>query len=92
MKSEWTVKKAGLVLATCAAATAFSAGLSPEAFRNPPHEAKPQTWWHWMNGNVTKEGITADLEAMAAAGLGGAQLFDAGLALPQGPVAFASEA
>ena len=45
-----------------------------------------------MNGNVTKEGITADLEAMASAGIGGAQIFDAGLALPKGPVAFASDA
>ena len=44
-----------------------------------------------MNGNVTKEGITADLEAMAAVGIGGAQIFDAGLALPKGSVAFASD-
>jgi len=44
-----------------------------------------------MNGNVTKEGITADLEAMARAGIGGAQIFDAGLALPKGPVDFATD-
>ena len=68
-----------------------AAGLSPEAFRNPPPSSRPHTWWHWMNGNVTKEGITADLEAMAAVGIGGAQIFDAGLALPKGPVAFASD-
>mgnify|MGYP003337955862 CR=1 FL=1 len=41
-------------------------------FKNPPNSAKPHTWWHWMNGNVTKEGITADLEAMARVGIGGA--------------------
>jgi len=29
-------------------------------FQNPPDSAKPRAWWHWMNGNVTKEGITAD--------------------------------
>ena len=68
-----------------------AAGLSPEAFRNPPPSSRPHTWWHWMNGNVTKEGITADLEAMAAVGIGGAQIFDAGLALPKGPVSFASD-
>ena len=68
------------------------ATLSPEEFRNPPPSARPHTWWHWMNGNVTKDGITADLEAMAAAGIGGAQIFDAGLALPKGPVVFASDA
>ena len=59
-----------------------------EGFLTPPHDAKPQTWWHWMNGNVTKEGITADLEAMAEIGLGGAQIFDAGCEIPPGPVAF----
>ena len=80
------------VLIAVPSSAALSAGLSREAFRNPPHEAKPHTWWHWMNGNVTKEGITADLEAMARAGIGGAQIFDAGLALPKGPVAFASDA
>ena len=71
---------------------ASCAGLSPDEFRDPPPEARPHTWWHWMNGNVTKEGITADLEAMAAAGIGGAQIFDAGLALPKGPVDFATDA
>ena len=33
-------------------------------FQTPPDSARPHTWWHWMNGNITKEGITADLEAM----------------------------
>ena len=59
-----------------------------EAFRNPPPEARPHTWWHWMNSNVSKAGITADLEAMARVGLGGVQLFDAGLLVPKGKVAF----
>lgn len=45
-------------------------------FLNPPADARPHTWWHWMNGNITKEGITADLEAMARIGIGGAQIFN----------------
>jgi hypothetical protein len=44
-------------------------------FRQPPPEARPKTWWHWMNEAVTKEGITADLEAMSHAGIGGVQIF-----------------
>ncbi len=36
-----------------------------QGFANPPAGARPHTWWHWMNCNVTREGITADLEAMA---------------------------
>ena len=59
-----------------------------DGFRNPPASARPHTWWHWMNGNVSKEGITADLEAIAAAGLGGVYIFDAGCEIPPGPVAF----
>ena len=33
-------------------------------FQNPPDSAKPRVWWHWMSGNVTKDGIKADLEWM----------------------------
>lgn len=35
------------------------------------------TWWHWMNGHITREGITKDLEAMAAAGIDTATIFNA---------------
>ena len=77
------------IASVCAALGFFAEAASlEEGFRSPPHDAKPQTWWHWMNGNVTKAGITADLEAMAAIGLGGAQIFDAGCEIPPGPVAF----
>src|SRR5437868_9211496 len=40
-------------------------------FQSPPDSAKPRTWWHWVSGNVSKEGITADLEAMKRVGVGG---------------------
>jgi hypothetical protein len=52
-------------------------------FLAPPDEAKPRVWWHWMNGNITKEGIRADLEWMNRVGIGGFQNFDAGLSTPQ---------
>jgi hypothetical protein len=45
-------------------------------FVNPPDSARPRTWWHWMNGCVSREGITADLEAMKRVGLGGAIMFN----------------
>lgn len=47
-----------------------------EGFLNPPHEAKPLVWWHWTGSNVTKEGITKDLEWMKRTGMGGFQAFD----------------
>jgi len=52
-------------------------------FLNPPDSAKPRVWWHWMSGNITKEGIKADLEWMKRVGIGGFQNFDAGLNTPQ---------
>ena len=52
-------------------------------FRTPPADAKPRVWWHWMNGNVTREGITADLEWMKRVGIGGMQMFDGSLGTPQ---------
>jgi len=58
-----------------------------ESFRTPGPEARPHTWWHWMNGNVTADGITRDLEALARVGVGGVQMFDVGCGIPQGPAA-----
>jgi hypothetical protein len=71
-----------------------SASASPvdDGFKNPPDSAKPHTWWHWLNGNVTRQGITKDLEAMKAVGLGGFQQFDVGLKMIEGPVVYNSKA
>ena len=52
-------------------------------FQNPPESARPRVWWHWMNGNISKEGIKLDLEWMHRVGVGGFQNFDAALATPQ---------
>jgi hypothetical protein len=52
-------------------------------FANPPDSAKPRVWWHWMNGNITKEGIKLDLEWMKRVGIAGMQNFDAALNTPQ---------
>lgn len=49
-----------------------------EAFRTPPDSAKPWCYWWWLDSNATKEGITADLEAMKKQGIAGALIFDAG--------------
>ena len=45
-------------------------------FENPPQSAKPKTWMHAMSGNMSKVGMTKDLEAIAAAGQGGVLLFN----------------
>jgi hypothetical protein len=74
---------------TASAATNSTDALAA-GFESPPPSARPHTWWHWMNGNVTKAGITADLEAMQRVGIGGAQLFNASEGIPAGPVKFNS--
>jgi hypothetical protein len=53
-----------------------------KGFEDPPASARPLVWWHWMNGNITKEGIKLDLEWMHRAGLGGFQNFDGSLFTP----------
>ena len=58
--------------------TALEAG-----FMNPPHESRPMALWHWMNGNVTKDGIKKDLQWMHDIGLSGFFLFDAAYSTPQ---------
>jgi hypothetical protein len=52
-------------------------------FEDPPNGARPRVWWHWMNGNITQDGIKLDLEWMHRVGLGGFQNFDAALSTPQ---------
>src|SRR3954452_23242322 len=54
-----------------------------KGFRQPPDAARPMVWWHWMNGNISKEGIKLDLEWMHRVRLRGFQNFDAALATPQ---------
>ena len=80
------------VLAVLLAAGTVSALTLEEGFKTPPNSAKPHTWYHMMNGNVTKEGITCDFEALAKAGIGGVQMFDAGCAIPPGKLDFNSPA
>lgn len=59
-----------------------------EGFVSPPQPARPLTWWKWLDGNLTSNGITADLEAMKRAGLGGVYMFDCAVGMPDGPARF----
>ena len=55
----------------------------PPSFIDPPQEARPLVWWHWIDGNISKEGIKADLEWMHRSGIAGFHQFDAGGAMMQ---------
>jgi len=80
----------------CALATVMVVALGPspnlsaqagpaleEQFVNPPNSARPRVWWHWMNGNITEDGIAKDMAWMKRVGIGGLQNFDAALTTPQ---------
>jgi hypothetical protein len=62
-----------------------------DCFARPPDSARPWTYWFWANGNVTRQGITADLEAMQRVGIGGVIVMDVDPAVPPGPVAFGGD-
>ena len=53
--------------------------LNESEFKNPPASVKIHTWWHWLDGNITKEGITKDLEAMKEQGIVQATILNVGL-------------
>jgi hypothetical protein len=64
---------------------------NPErSFVNPPDSARPWVYWFWLNGNITREGITADLEAMKRVGIGGVLIMEVDQGVPRGPVDFMS--
>jgi hypothetical protein len=84
---------AALVLAGSISVAPLDAG-----WQNPPTDARLRAYWWWLNGNVTSNSITHDLEQMKAKGFGGACLIDAGGAsqrgndhVPHGPTFFTPE-
>jgi hypothetical protein len=80
------LKLISATLAILASLGAAQAQTQPDplksGFDDPPNGARPRVWWHWMNGNISKEGIKLDLEWMHRVGLGGFQNFDAALQTP----------
>ncbi len=65
-------------LFSCSTEPAVDLAELKSEFKNPPSSSKPYTWWHWISGFITKEGITKDLEWMDEFGLGGAVVFNVG--------------
>jgi len=61
-------------------------------FTTPPPAARPWVYWFPLDGNITREGITADLEAMERVGIGGVLYMETAQGTPRGPVPFASPA
>ena len=88
------MKKLITTLALCALVTSFpqlSAAASTDGsyttlkqdFVTPPDDARPRVWWHWMNGNITREGLFKDLDWLYGSGVRGVHIFDANFTTPQ---------
>ena len=59
-----------------------------KGFVSPPESARPWVYWFWLNGNITSNGITADLEAMKRVGIGGGLIMEVDQGAPMGPMDF----
>ena len=79
-KFTWMVAALALTMTGCSTPAADE-NLYAE-FQNPPAEARPRVWWHWMDGNITKDGIYKDLTWMKRSGIAGFMNFDAGFRTP----------
>lgn len=53
-----------------------AADKTAEDFASPPFQCGPWVYWFWLDVNVTREGITADLEAMKSVGIAGVMIMD----------------
>lgn len=73
-------------------ASGTSAQVREADFLCPPQQARPNTYWEWMNGNINQEGLTKDLEYMKRANYGSAMIFEAGVGIPRGTVDYNSTA
>ncbi|MGD0536618.1 MAG: glycosyl hydrolase [Verrucomicrobiota bacterium] len=75
-------------------APALAAAPSVEAlargFLNPPASARPWVYYFIMDGNLAREGVTADFEALKRAGIGGMIIMEVDVGIPRGPVKFMS--
>ncbi len=75
------------LLASAAVIAPADAGGKPadalaRGFVAPPQAARPRTFWPWMNGNVTKDGIAKDLAWMHRVGIAGMPAVDAAIDTP----------
>jgi hypothetical protein len=83
-----------VLAASAVAACALTAGGMDVAqdmaggFANPPPSARPWVYWFPLDGNISSNGITADLEAMKRVGIGGVLYMETDQGAPEGPARF----
>ena len=97
----WTVcLLAGIVLLQIQTGYAQkSTGASPKetikelksGFLSPPNTARPGVYWYFMDGNLSQDAMTEDLESMKAAGIGSLIFLEVNVGVPRGQVDFLSD-
>ncbi len=80
-----------IVACTVLACSTQSPDQLKEAFKNPPDTSKPGVYWYFMDGNLSREGMTKDLESMKEVGISNLIFLEVGIGVPRGPVDFMSE-
>ena len=78
------------ILGLLISASLARGGELEEGFAAPPDWARPWVYWFWLDGNITRVGISADLEAMKRAGIGGVLIMEVDQGAPKGPARFGS--
>ena len=87
MKKQLLILMVALCIVGCAAPVPVNDDLA-NGFAKPPDSARPWVYWFWLNSNITREGITADLEAMKRVGIGGVLIMEVDQGAPVGTAAF----
>ena len=72
----------------CAMALQSAIGALEDGFKHPPDSARPWVYWFPLDGNISSNGITLDLEAMKRAGIGGVLYMETDQGAPRGPAGF----
>ena len=62
-----------------------------EGFQNPPDSVRPGVYWYFMDGNMSRDAMTSDLQSMKEAGIGNLVFLEVNVGVPRGPVDFLSE-
>ena len=76
---------------TLQACAAQSEDVLMETFKNPPESSKPGVYWYFMDGNLSMEEMTRDLESMKEVGINHVIFLEVGIGVPRGPIDFMSE-
>jgi len=62
-----------------------------EEFKSPPETSYPGVYWYFMDGNLSMEEMSRDLESMKESGINHVIFLEVGIGVPRGPVDFMSE-